>query len=294
MTSTTPLSTTPISTSPSPSPTIPSTQPITWTSSLNGTIFAATDESYTSACGTSSIYSSFQDCAHRAYSLRDMCTSSYGSLTVWPGPCECSYYQQDLACFDERAFCASQIWTQAPQWFRDGVTSCLGLDGNYAIKAQIGSFENPFTVMGLAGINATTTTMTTARPVSTSAIATQMNSLGDLGSRRLGSGAIAGAVIGSLIGLFLLSLGIYLFLRHSKLSKRRRDMEDEVENEKNRIPELHDKDAIIHMKETKENSHEAPGAEPPELRGDEFACEADSGAIYELESPKSPRSWFGM
>ncbi|TID24394.1 hypothetical protein E6O75_ATG02759 [Venturia nashicola] len=291
MTSTTSQLSMYITISPIVSQTITSTQPITWTSSINGTIFAASDESYTSACGTSSIYSSFQDCAHRAYSLRDICTSSYGSLTVWPGPCECSYYQQDLACFDERAFCASQIWTQAPQWFRDGVTSCLGLDSSYAIRAQIGTFENPFTVAGLAGVNATTST---ARPVSTSAIATNTDTPEALGSRRLGSGAMAGAIIGSLAGLFLLTIGIYLFLRHSKLSKKRRDMEAEAENEKSRMPELHDKDAIIHMKETKDNSHEAPGAEPPELKGDEFAYEADSGEIYELESPKSPRSWFGM
>ncbi|QDS73689.1 hypothetical protein FKW77_003018 [Venturia effusa] len=287
MTSTTPLS----STATSLSPTRTSTPPITWTSSANGTIFAATDESYTAACGTSSIYSSFQDCAHRAYSLRDVCTSSFGSLTVWPGPCECSYYQQDLACFDERTFCASQIWTQAPQWFRDGVTSCLGLDSNYEIKAQIGTFENPFTITGLAGINATTST---ARPVSTSTLATSTSSPSFTTSPKLSSGAVAGAIIGSLIGAFLLAIGIYFFLRHSKQAKRKRDTESEAENEKGRMPELHDKDAIIHMKETKENSHEAPGAEPPELKGDEFACEADSGQIYELESPKSPRSWFGM
>lgn len=165
------------------------------------------------------------------------------------------------------------------------------MDSNYAIKAQVGSFENPFTVTGLAGINATTST---ARPVSTSAVATSTNLPVALSSTKLGSGAVAGAIIGSLTALFLFAIGIYLFLRHSKLSKERKDMEAEAENEETRIPELHDKDAIIHMKETKDNSHEAPGAEPPELKGDEFACEADSGQIYELESPKSPRSWFGM
>lgn len=125
-------------------------------------------------------------------------------------------------------------------------------------------------------------------------MATETNVAGVLDGRKLGSGAIAGAIVGALTGFFLVAIGIYLFLRHSRISKKRRDMEVEAQNEKSRIPELHDKDAIIHMKETKENSHEAPGAEPPELKGDEFACEADSGEIYELESPKSPRSWFGM
>lgn len=29
--------------------------------------------------------------------------------------------------------------------------SCLGLDGVFTVKAQIGGFENPFMVKGLAG-----------------------------------------------------------------------------------------------------------------------------------------------
>jgi len=272
--------------------------PITGTtSSIDATITAGPDESYTGACAISSIYSSFQECAHRADSLRAICTSSYGSLTVWPGPCECSFYAQDLACFDEKTFCASQIWSQASQWFRDGVTTCLGNDKNYEVKAQIGTFENPFTITGLPGINAT---ISSACPASTSALATPtgngtargaLSPSFPLSSTKLSSGAIAGAVIGSFIGCLLVALAAYLFLRQAK---KKRDMEAEAEREKNLVPELHDKDAIIHMKETKENCHEMPQAEPPELKGDEYAVEADSGEIHELESPKSPRSWFGM
>lgn len=170
------------------------------------------------------------------------------------------------------------------------MTSCLGKDSNYELKAQIGTFENPFTITGLAGINATTTT---ARPVSTSSLVGSTGSPPpSLGPSKPSSSAIAGAVIGALLAFFLVATAAYLFLRHAK---KRKDLEEQAaENEKNRVPELHDKDATIHMKETKENSHEAPGSEPPELKGDEYACEADSGEIYEMESPKNPRSWFGM
>lgn len=177
------------------------------------------------------------------------------------------------------------------------MTSCLGNNKNYEVKAQIGTVENPFTITGLAGINATSTS---ASPVSTAALvtptgnSTTRNALKPsfpLGTRKLSSGAIAGAVIGSLLGCLLVALAAWLYLRQAK---RRRDLEAEAEREKNMVPELHDRDAIIHMKETKENSHELPEAEPPELKGDDYALEADSGQIYELESPKSPRSWFGM
>lgn len=125
----------------------------------------------------------------------------------------------------------------------------------------------------------------------------ETGSRSSFGSSRLGSEAVAGAIVGPLTGFFLLAIGVYLSLRHSKLSKQRRDLEQEAKNgedEKRWIPELHDKDAIIHMKETKDSYHEAPGVELPELNGDEFACEADSGEVYELESPNSPRSRFGM
>jgi hypothetical protein len=173
----------------------------------------------------------------------------------------------------------------------------LANDKNYEIKAQIGVVENPFTITGLAGINAT---ISSASPVSTSALAIPtgnstirggLSPSSQLGSTKLSSGAIAGAVVGSIIGCFFVAIAAYLFLRQAK---RKRDLEDEAQREKNRVPELHDKDAVIHMKETKENSHELPQAEPPELKGDEYALEADSGEIYELEGPKSPRSWFGM
>jgi len=167
------------------------------------------------------------------------------------------------------------------------VTTCLGNDRNYEVKAQLGTFENPFTVTGLVGSN---DTRTSASPVSTRATVTS-TSHPTSSSPTISSGAIAGAVIGSTIGFFLIALAIYLLLRQAK---RRRDVEAEAEREKNRIPELHEDDAIIHMKETKDNSHELPQAEPPELNGDEYALEADSGQIYELEGPKSPRSWFGM
>jgi hypothetical protein len=83
-------------------------------------------------------------------------------------------------------------------------------------------------------------------------------------------------------------LAAFISLRHSK---RKQDTEEEA-----RLPELHDKDAIIHMKETKDNTPELPEGEMSELKVDwnYEPVEADSGQIHELESPKSPLSWFGM
>lgn len=107
--------------------------------------------------------------------------------------------------------------------------SCLGLDGGFTVKAQIGGFENPFMVKELAGVNATIGS--SARPVSTSAMTMETESRSSFNSSRLGSGAVAGAIVCSLTGFFLLPIGVYLFLRHSKLSKQRRELEQEAENE---------------------------------------------------------------
>jgi hypothetical protein len=112
-------------------------------------------DTYSGVC--SPLQSTMESCASRIDSLRQDCTRSYGTLTAWPGPCECSYYAQDLMCFDEQELCASQVWTQVPSWFRDGVTSCLGKDENYTVRAQLGTYSDPFTVVGLAGSLATPT-----------------------------------------------------------------------------------------------------------------------------------------
>jgi hypothetical protein len=76
-------------------------------------ILASMPESYTGAC--LAVQSTMQSCASRIDSLRTECTKSYGSLTAWPGPCECTYYAQDLMCFDEQELCALQAWSQVPE-----------------------------------------------------------------------------------------------------------------------------------------------------------------------------------
>ncbi len=55
-----------------------------------------------------------QSCASRWGSIRTECTKAVTSNTVWPGPCECAYYANDLAYFDEWELCTYQVWTQIP------------------------------------------------------------------------------------------------------------------------------------------------------------------------------------
>jgi hypothetical protein len=77
-------------------------------------------------------------------------------------------------CFDEQALCASQAWSQVPQWFRDGVTTCLAKDAKYTIRAELGTFEVPFTIAGLAG------SLTSITPKSTvGQIGTETSSISD-------------------------------------------------------------------------------------------------------------------
>jgi hypothetical protein len=44
-------------------------------------------------------------CAKRWDSIRTECTKSNTLNTVWPGPCECAYFANDLPCFDDQALC---------------------------------------------------------------------------------------------------------------------------------------------------------------------------------------------
>lgn len=82
-------------------------------------------------------------------------TKSNTLNTVWPGPCECAYFANDLPCFDDQALCAEQVWTQVPQWFRDGVSSCLMKDSSFTVRAALGNASgamgNPFSVPDLPG-----------------------------------------------------------------------------------------------------------------------------------------------
>ncbi|KAH8651550.1 hypothetical protein BGZ60DRAFT_533897 [Tricladium varicosporioides] len=104
-------------------------------------------ETYTGSC--LQVTDSMQVCASRWDSIRTECTKTVTTNTIWPGPCECSYYANDLPCFDEFAICAYQAWTQVPSWFREGVTSCIMKVPGYTIRAQLGNEENPFTIASL-------------------------------------------------------------------------------------------------------------------------------------------------
>ncbi|KAF6803668.1 hypothetical protein CSOJ01_10744 [Colletotrichum sojae] len=180
-------------------------------------------ESYTGACAA--VQGTMESCAKRVDSLRTDCTKSYGSLTNWPGPCECTYYAQDLMCFDEQALCASQVWTQVPEWFRDGVTSCLAKDAEYSIRAELGTFSNPFTVSGLAGSIQRAQT-STAGPGSTSSLPTPTTSP-RVESDQLSGGAIAGIVIGSLAGVSLILGAVYLLWRRRRRQSKTRASESD-------------------------------------------------------------------
>ncbi|KAL6709480.1 hypothetical protein ACN47E_001415 [Coniothyrium glycines] len=202
-------------------------------------------ETFTDA-SCNAVTATMTSCARRWDAIRQNCTNSYGSNTVWPGPCECSYYANDLPCFDEQATCADQIWTQVPQWFRDGVTSCLMKDASYTIRAQLGTVENPFSITGLAG-NATRTTASSSGAAQTGSLpnavsATTTPITNDPAPRGLDNGAKIGIGVGIGIGVPILSFIIaFIVIRRSRGQKV--DAGEELEaGEKY---EVHGKDAKI-------------------------------------------------
>ncbi|KAF6826425.1 hypothetical protein CMUS01_09452 [Colletotrichum musicola] len=234
-------------------------------------------ESYTGACAAVQV--TMESCAKRVDSLRTDCTKSYGSLTNWPGPCECTYYAQDLMCFDEQALCASQVWTQVPEWFRDGVTSCLAKDAEYTIRAELGTFSNPFTVSGLAGSIQRAQT-STAGPGSTSSLPTQTTNPG-MGPGQLSGGAIAGIVIGSLAGVSLILGAVYLLWRRRRRLRKTRagESDDAVFAGVGGKPELDGKPASLAM-------HEVEGGGVHEMPIKESCQELDAPRTYS-ELPQS-------
>jgi hypothetical protein len=50
-------------------------------------------------------------CAKRWDHIRTECKNSNTlSNTVWPGPCECAYFANDLPCFDDQALCVRPVY----------------------------------------------------------------------------------------------------------------------------------------------------------------------------------------
>jgi hypothetical protein len=186
-------------------------------------------------------------------------------------------------CFDEQELCASQVWTQVPSWFRDGVTSCLAKDENYTVRAQLGTFSDPFTVAGLAGSLATPTgtngtgASATASPGATiSGLSSSTAGITDAGSDEMSGGAIAGAVIGSVAGLSLVVIGAFLLYR-----RRRKPKLAISEEDTDGIPELHAKSLVCESDNAPlyekhgVDVFELPQHEPAELFTEEHAVEVD-------------------
>lgn len=224
-----------------------------------------------------------QSCASRIDSLRTECTKSYGTLTAWPGPCECTYYAQDLMCFDEQELCASQAWSQVPAWFREGVTSCLAKDENYTVRAQLGTYSDPFTVIGLAGSLATTTAITngtdtssTARPGATiSGPSSSAAGTRNGGSNMMTGGDIAGITIGSVAGLSLIAVGAFFLRRRRNLKVALAQKSAGQLHELHAHPAIHESDNRPLYEKHGTDVCELPQGEPAELLA-EHAIEIDS------------------
>jgi hypothetical protein len=187
-------------------------------------------------------------------------------------------------CFDEQELCASQVWTQVPTWFRDGVTSCLGKDENYTVRAQLGTYSDPFTVAGLAGSLATPTgtndtgASATASPGATiSGLSSSTAGTTDAGPTELSGGAIAGAVIGSVAGLGLVVVGAFLLYRRRKPKLKLASSEEDTDG----LPELHAKSLVCESdnrplyEKHGVDVFELPQHEPAELFTEERAVEVD-------------------
>ncbi|OAL44891.1 hypothetical protein IQ07DRAFT_684348 [Pyrenochaeta sp. DS3sAY3a] len=252
-------------------------------------------ETYTDAACIA-LNTSMASCAQRWDSIRQDCTKTVNTNTVWPGPCECAYYANDLPCFDDQALCAHQIWTQVPQWFRDGVTSCLMKDESYTIRADLGSSGNPFLSTGIAG-NATRITSSTPTdsislptaqtggsippPTSTPTGAGNLTE-GSNTSKGLSSGAKAGIGVGIGVGVLVILAIVFLFVRRKQAQASR---------QRPNAAELHDEDAEIHEIEVEKYSkHELAGDVKPELDGT-ARNEADGSPKSEIAG--SPTSELG-
>jgi hypothetical protein len=202
---------------------------------------------------------SMNACAKRWDSIRADCTKRNTVNTVWPGPCECAYFANDLPCFDDQALCAAQVWTQVPQWFRDGVSSCIMKDAAYTVRANLGAavgvMGNPFTVAGLAGkatrtvdagvvtgapasIGASASVASVSASVSATSIAVTQKDEG------LTGGAKAGFGVGICVGVALIGVVAWLILRN----RRKTAVQSQDTEKRAPLPvELHDDEARIHM-----------------------------------------------
>lgn len=186
-------------------------------------------------------------------------------------------------CFDEQEFCASQAWSQVPAWFRDGVTSCLAKDENYTVRAQLGTYFDPFTVAGLAGSLATTTAnangtimSSTASPGATvTGPSSSATGAITVGSPRMTGGVITGITIGTVAGLSLLATGAYLWHRRRNSKLALANKSTDKAHELHAHPAIHESDDRPIYEKYGTDVCELPQQEPAELFA-EHAIEIDN------------------
>jgi hypothetical protein len=165
---------------------------------------------------------------------------------------------------------------------RDGVTSCLATNENYTVRAQLGTYSDPFTVAGHAGGLATTTatanmtaTSSTASPGATAAgpssSATEMSTTD---STRMAGGVIAGVTIGSIAGLCLVVTGSYLFYRCRRSKLAFTEKSEDGTHELHAHSAVHESGNRPLYKEQGPDVFELPRHEPAELFA-EHAVEID-------------------
>lgn len=163
------------------------------------------------------------------------------------------------------------------------MTSCLAKDGTYTVRAQLGTFSDPFTVAGLAGSLATTTANTngtdtslTASPgASLTGPSSSATGATTVGSARLTGGVIAGITIGSVAGLSLIATGAYLLHRRRNPKLALVDKSADQAHELHAHPAIHESDDRPIYEKHGTDVCELPQQEPAELFA-EHAIEVDN------------------
>ena len=186
-------------------------------------------------------------------------------------------------CFDEQELCASQAWSQVPAWFREGVTSCLAKDKNYAVRVQLGTYSDPFTNIDLAGSLATTTVNANATDMSSTATpgptisgpSSSAAGTTNADSTRMTGDGIVGITIGSVAGPSLLVIGAYSFRRRLSLKLALAQKSVGEFHELHSHPALHESDNRPVYEKHGTDVSELPQQELVELFA-EHAIEIDS------------------
>jgi hypothetical protein len=155
-------------------------------------------------------------------------------------------------------------------------------DENYTVHAQLGTYSDPFTVVGLAGSLATTTAKAygtdispTASPGATVAgPSSSATGVITADSTRKTGGVIAGITIGSIAGLSLIATGAYLLHRRRTFKLALADKSTDEAHELHAHPAIHESDDRPIYEKHGTDVCELPQQEPAELFA-EHAVEVD-------------------